>query len=99
VAKALQEARAALAACLELRGAAEPDVRAARSASRAATGSRLTPAGVLGYLAAHPASNGEALARALGTDTKALRPILRELIDSGQVKAKGRARGTRYSAA
>ena len=97
--KALHEARATLVACLELRGAAVPAAARAPRGPRAASRRRIEPAAVLAYLAAHPSSNGEELAKALGTDTQALRPVLKELIDAGEVKAKGRARGTRYSAA
>ena len=54
---------------------------------------------MLGYLAKHSGSSGEAIAKALGTDTKALRPVVKKLIEAKQVKTKGRARGMRYSAA
>ena len=96
--KALQEARSTLVACLELGGAAAP-APATKTGAPRATGQRVEAAAVLGYLAAHPSSTGEAIAKALGTDTKSLRPVIKQLIDAGEVQAKGRARGMRYSAA
>jgi hypothetical protein len=34
----------------------------------------------------------------MATDTATLRPVLRQLIEDGEVKATGQARGTRYAA-
>ena len=93
--KALGEARANLAACLELAGAAAPSTRAARGSGR---GPSVEPQAILAYLAKNPASSGAEVAEALGTDLKALRPTMKELIGSKQVKTKGKARGMRYSA-
>ncbi len=92
--KALGEARATVAACLELAGAAAgngilvPQQR----------GARVDPEAVLSYLADNPASSGEDIAKALGTDTRTLRPTVKKLIEAKRVKTKGRARGMRYSA-
>ena len=44
------------------------------------------------------ASSGEEVARALGCDTKSLRPVMKQLIAGKRVKAKGKARGMRYTA-
>jgi hypothetical protein len=87
--KALAKARATLSSCLELGGAAAPKTK----------GPSVEPKSVLTYLVKHPASRAEDIASALGTDTTALRPVVKKLIEARQVKAKGKARGMRYSAA
>lgn len=89
---ALEGARATLTACLKLVGADDKSVLTPQR------GARAEPRAVVDYLARHPGSSGEDVARALSTDTKALRPTIKKLIDAGEVKANGRARGTRYFA-
>lgn len=90
VRNALEEARATLGACLAInpKGVLTPK-RAQAS---------IDPKAVLTYVRNNPGSSGEQIAEAHGTDTKALRPVLRELIEDGAVKATGKARGTRYAA-
>jgi hypothetical protein len=92
--KALEGARATLTACLKLSGGA-PGRGVLIPAHRA----QVEPRAVLDYLNKHPGSSGEDVAKALETDTKTLRPAIKRLVESGEVKANGRARGTRYFAA
>jgi hypothetical protein len=37
------------------------------------------------------------VAEEMATDTATLRPVMRELIEAGEVKTSGKARGTRYA--
>jgi hypothetical protein len=92
---ALGEARATLVACLSLASGApkgSPDVLIpqARPASRVERGA------VLQYLRDHPGSRSEAIAQALATDTRSLRPVLQRLRSEGQARAEGQGRATRY---
>jgi hypothetical protein len=89
---ALEGARATLTACLKLVGADDKSVLTPQRRSQ------VEPRAVVDYLAKHPGSSGEDVAKALATDTKSLRPAIKRLIDAGEVKANGRARGTRYFA-
>lgn len=69
---------------------------ARRAAARPAAA--IDPGAVLTYVRNNPGGSGEQIADAHGTDTKALRPVLRELIEAGDVKTTGKARGARYAA-
>ena len=91
--EALSEARATIAACLKLAGAA-PDVGTLVPQPRRP---RVDPESVVVYLDDNPGSSGEDIAKALGTDTKTLRPTVKKLIEAKRVKTKGKARGMRYS--
>ena len=91
--QALAEARVTLAACLRLSGAGGTSVTLTpRKAVEVA------PEAIVAYLAEHPASSGEDVSRALGCDTKSLRPTMKKLIAQKRVKTKGKARGMRYTA-
>jgi hypothetical protein len=90
--KALEGVRATLTACLKLAGVADKGVLSPQRREQ------VDPKAVVDYLAKHPGSSGEDVARALATDTKSLRPTIKKLVEAGDVKANGRARGTRYSA-
>ena len=96
VRKALEEARATLGACLAMNGA-NPGKGVLKPAKRgpARAAAAANPGAVLTYVRNNPGSSGEQIAEAQGTDTKTLRLVLRELIE---VKATGKARGTRYAA-
>ena len=59
---------------------------------------QVEPKAVLDYLFKHPGSSGEDVAKALDTDTKSLRPAIKRLVEAGEVKTNGRARGMRYFA-
>ena len=98
VRKALEEARATLAACLAMNGAsAGKGAVKPRRAAASRTAAAVDAGDVLTFIKNNPGSSGEQIAEAHGTDTKVLRPVLRELIDAGDVKASGKARGTRYA--
>jgi hypothetical protein len=92
--KALEQTRATLAACLAMSGVT-PKGRAARSVA----GAHVDPAAVLAYLRNNPGSGGEQVADAMGTDTKTLRPVMKQLIADGAVAARGKGRGMRYAQA
>jgi hypothetical protein len=53
---------------------------------------------VLTYVRNNSGSSGEQIAREVGTDTATLRPVMRKLIEAGEVKATSQKRGTRYAA-
>ena len=75
--------------------------------ARAISGSKLAmgggprpreePGSVEAHHAEHPGSCGEDVANALGTDTKTLRPTVKELIAAKRLKTKGKARGMQYA--
>ena len=88
---ALGEARATLVACLELAGASAPQAGGRRK------GAAVQPEAVLDYLGKNPDSRADEIADELGIDTKTLRPVMKRLIEAKQVRAKGKARGMRYS--
>jgi hypothetical protein len=93
---ALTEARATLAACLALNGAAPVGAKGTlvpRPRREKPDAER-----VLAYLTKHPGSRGEDIAAELGTDTGTLRPVLHRLRDDGKVKVAGKARATTYTA-
>jgi hypothetical protein len=98
VRKALEEARATLAACLAMNGASpgKGTLKPKRAAARSTA--TIDPGGVLVYVRNNPGSSGEQVAEEMGTDTATLRPVLRGLIDAGEVTTTGKARGTRYAA-
>jgi len=93
---ALAEARATLAACLALNGAAAPKAGRGVLTPRRSTNGRVEPGRVLQYLQMHAGSRAEDIAAALGTDTMSLRPSLQELRAAATVRAEGKARATRY---
>lgn len=97
---ALNEARGALSAVLGLNGVAlKPAARGKLGqGARRGANSAVTTEAVLAYIEQHPCGRAEDIAAALGTDTKGLRPALVKLKASGQVRASGVARATRYYA-
>src|SRR5262245_33985441 len=90
VRSALQEARAMLSACMQLKGVIIPAGR---------SGASVEPAAILAYVTKNPGQRGEHIAAGLGTDTKAIRRPMKQLIEAGQVKTKGERRGMQYWAA
>jgi hypothetical protein len=90
--KAFNEARATLAACLSLNGAA-PRKGPRRGAAR------VDPDAVVAFLKNHPWCSSAQVGEAVGSDAATLRPVLKQLIADGAVKARGKARGTRYALA
>lgn len=91
---ALDEARATLAACVQLNGG-KADRAVLIPLRRRAVGSVEADA-MLAYIQAHPGSRGEEIASALGTDTRTMRPVVHRLVDDGRVKTRGMARGMQY---
>lgn len=85
---ALQEARATLSACMQLKGVLMP--RNGRSSGS------VDPDAVHAFVQKNPGQRGEHIATALGTDTKALRGPMKRLIEERKVMTKGERRGMRY---
>ena len=59
---------------------------------------RVDPDAVVAFLKNHPWCASAQVGEAVGTDTATLRPVMKRLIADGAVKARGKARGTRYAA-
>lgn len=90
---ALAEARANLAACLALQGAA-PSSGSGTRARR----TRLEPEQVFGYLRNNPGSRSEVIAAEMETDAASLRASLHALRDAGRIRVDGKARATKCMA-
>src|SRR5688572_20148442 len=91
VRKALEDARATLAACLAMNGASAGKGTLKPRRATARPTATIDPGAVLTYLKNNPGSSGEQVAEEMATDTATLRPVLRELIASGAVTASGKA--------
>jgi hypothetical protein len=87
---ALQEARATLSACMQLKGVLMPHRGNGRSSGAVSAET------ILSYVQKNPGQRGEHIAAGLGTDSKALRSPMKRLIEAGQVKTKGERRGMQY---
>jgi len=85
---ALQEARATLSACMQLKRVLMPQGRR--------SGVSVEPDAVLAFVQKNPGQRGEHIAAGLGTDSKAIRPAMKQLIEAGQVRTKGERRGMQY---
>lgn len=90
--KVLADARSSLNACLGVDGAVLVPTRARRSPAEIED---LSDA-LLAYVRNNPGQRGEEIAAALGTDTKAMRPVMQTLIADGKVTTEGERRGMRY---
>lgn len=94
--QALEEARTTLSACVQLKGVTlTPHGSAPRRAARSGAVDANT---LLTYIRNNPGSRGEQISAALGTDTKTLRPVMKELIADRKVRTAGERRGMSYSA-
>ena len=93
--QALDEARVTLSAILSLNGAV-PKTRSGAAAVRSRGGSQIQPEAVLEFIANHLGSRCEDIAAAIGADTKAMSPVLKNLKADGKLRSEGHARGTRY---
>ena len=94
--QALDEARVTLSAILSL-NVAVPNTRSIRGAAvRSRGGSQIQPQAVLEFIANHLGSRCEDIAAAIGADTKAMSPVLKNLKAGGKLRSEGHARGTRY---
>ena len=85
---ALQEARATLSACMQLKGVLMPQNGGSRNS--------VDPGAILAYVRKNPGQRGEHIAAGLATDTKALRSPMKRLVEAGQIKTKGERRGMQY---
>jgi len=94
--QALDEARVTLSAILSLNGANTKPRRDLVVRRRA--GGQVQPEAVLEFIASRPGSRCEDIAAAIGADTKAVSPVLKDLKADGKVRTEGQARGTRYFA-
>ncbi len=93
--QALEAARSTLAACLTLTGTMVPQQG---RKNRGSGGSTVSADSLLHYVRQNPGQRGEQISAALGTTSDAMRPAMKQLIESGQVKVKGQRRATSYSA-
>ena len=50
------------------------------------------------YIKSHPDQRMEIISRSLGLTTNLLQPLIKKLVADKKIKAKGKARGTTYSA-
>jgi hypothetical protein len=96
---ALDEARTTLGACLALNGGAVvPSNGSVVKRGTRGGGGSVDATALLTYVSSHPGQRGEQIASALGTDTKAMRPVMKRLIEERKVKTKGERRGMTYTA-
>jgi hypothetical protein len=93
---ALDEARSTLSACLSLNGVVV--AAGTKSRTRHIGGATVDEGTLLNYVRSNPGQRGEHIAQALGTDTKAMRPVMKRLIENGKVRTKGERRGMQYAA-
>jgi len=93
---ALEDARATLASCLALNGAAPASSGGVQTPRPRAAG-RPDEEQVLAYIREHPGARSEEMCRELGTEAARLRPVLHALRDEGRVNVEGKARATRYT--
>ena len=94
--RALDEARSTLSACLSLSGVIV--AAGTKSRVRSASGASVDEGTLLTYVRTNPGQRGEQIAQALGTDTKAMRPVMKRLIEGGKVRTRGERRGMQYAA-
>jgi len=85
---ALQEARATLSACMQLKGVLVPRIGRPKSSVDSDV--------ILAFVRKNPGQRGEHIAAALGTDTKGLRGSMKRLIEDRKIETKGERRGMRY---
>ena len=68
--------------------------RPAKQAGRRSRGAAFDAATVLAAIKSNPGTRTEIIAKGLGTDSKALKPAIDELVATKQISRKGKARGT-----
>jgi hypothetical protein len=96
--EALGEARSTLSACLQLGGVSTLTAKGS-GPKRAARGGSVDADSLLSYVKNNPGQRGEEISAALGTDSKTVRPVMKQLIEDRKVKTKGERRGMAYFAA
>lgn len=94
--QALESARSTLAACLSLTGTMVP--QQARKRRGSGGGASVDSNSLLHYVQKNPGQRGEQISAALGTTSDAMRPVMKELIESGRIKVRGQRRATSYTA-
>ena len=95
--KALEEARSTLAAVLGLSGVTLTPKGS--GVKRIVRGGAIDRDVLLDHVRKNPNRRGEEISAALGVDTKAMRPVMKRLIEDGLVKTQGERRGMQYSLA
>lgn len=93
--QALEEARASLNGSLPETPETVEEPRRARGHSRERG---VSPDAILEHVKANPGQRSEQIAQALGTDSVAMRPVMKRLIEEHKVRTKGQKRGMTYSA-
>jgi type II secretory pathway component HofQ len=95
--RALSSAREILTGVVGAAGSAgTTDAVAPRRGRRA--GGAIEPDALLAHVQANPGQRGEQISQALGVDTRTLRPVMKRLIEAGQVATAGQRRGMTYTA-
>ena len=97
--EALGEARSTLSACLQLSGVSTLTAKGSGPKRAARGGGSVDPDSLLSYVKNKPGQRGEEISAALGTDSKTVRPVMKQLIEERKVKTKGERRGMAYFAA
>ena len=95
--RSLNQARSALAECLETAGTVRPGPRSTKGRSSANYSDDL-PEALLTYVRNNPGQRGEQIAAALATDSPTLRPVMKRLITEGKIETAGQRRGMTYTA-
>jgi len=93
--RALDEARATLVECLAVQGVTVPSSNEKVRRGAAA----IDASALLAHIQQHSGQRGEQIAKALGTDTTTMRPVMHKLIAEKKVKTRGERRGMQYFAA
>ncbi|MDZ4773761.1 MAG: hypothetical protein SGI72_11580 [Planctomycetota bacterium] len=92
--RALEEARATLSACLQLKGITLTS--RGSSVKRIPRGGAVDSDILLSYVRSNPGLRGEHIAAALMTDVDVMRPVMKNLIADGRVRTAGQRRGMTY---
>lgn len=98
--QALGEARSTLSACVQLGGGATLTAKGSAVKRPARMSGEIVDVDALfAYVRNNPGQRGEQISAALGTDSTAMRPVMKRLIEDGKVKTKGERRGMTYAVA
>jgi hypothetical protein len=96
--QALESARTTLAACLSLTGVMVPQQQGGRRARTVSGSANVDQEALLQYVRKNPGQRGEQISAAMGTTSDGMRPVMKRLIEAGQIKVKGERRATTYTA-
>lgn len=97
--EALGDARSTLSACLQLNGVTLTPKGSGTKRPARVSGESVDSNTLFSYVRNNPGQRGEQISAALGTDSTAMRPAMKQLIEDGKVKTKGERRGMAYFAA